>query len=539
MTSAAMPKPNYRTVRDPWMLAEDIPDIDFFFSQIWLSCFVNEFQKPGGRAYRHILAVYRGYHLWFYYREQDSKKVGDHLVQRFVHDPSLVKRVNREIIRHSDRLRRFSERVPEDHLDTLSNATLTRLLIDHDRLHTAYYQWGWIPVAADMFHANLTQRLKSFLFERQVHPDKVNEHLVTLTQPTRKSLIQIEHESLLKIAVRIQRDPYHRKLFAEMFRLFKEREVAKYGFKTHSKEYEQLFEQSVAHLRNHIKPGILRAIQKHYETYFFVNHLWVGEVSSFERYLKELVRLVGMGNPAKQFRDEQKVFLATAARRRKLIATLRIRREERILFDGFGDFMVTKIYRRYAQIYALYKMEFILQEIARRLRLTLKEVRFLLPKELHRALRTGRVNRKELRARTRFCVYDAERGIDRIVTGARARKLVKQTESAVEDVSELSGQTGCVGTATGTVRIIIRPGDMGKMRKGDILVSIATDPDIVPAMKKAAAIVTEQGGVTSHAAIVSREMHIPCVIGTKVATKVLKDGDRVEVDATKGIVRKL
>jgi len=77
---------------------------------------------------------------------------------------------------------------------------------------------------------------------------------------------------------------------------------------------------------------------------------------------------------------------------------------------------------------------------------------------------------------------------------------------------------------------------MSKMKQGDILVSIATDPDIVPAMKKAAAIVTEQGGVTSHAAIVSRELKIPCVIGTKIATKVLKDGMEVEVDANKGIV---
>jgi pyruvate,water dikinase len=58
-------------------------------------------------------------------------------------------------------------------------------------------------------------------------------------------------------------------------------------------------------------------------------------------------------------------------------------------------------------------------------------------------------------------------------------------------------------------------------------------------MQKAGAIVTEQGGVTSHAAIVSRELGIPCLIGTKIATKVFKDGDMVEVDATKGIVRKI
>ena len=89
------------------------------------------------------------------------------------------------------------------------------------------------------------------------------------------------------------------------------------------------------------------------------------------------------------------------------------------------------------------------------------------------------------------------------------------------------------------MKIIIRAKDMWKMQKGDVLVSIATDPDVVPAMKKASAIVTEQGGITSHAAIVSRELGIPCIIGTKIATKIFKDGDMVEVDANKGVVRKI
>ncbi len=66
-----------------------------------------------------------------------------------------------------------------------------------------------------------------------------------------------------------------------------------------------------------------------------------------------------------------------------------------------------------------------------------------------------------------------------------------------------------------------------------------TTPDFLPAMERAAAFVTEEGGITCHAAIVAREMKKPCVIGTKIATKVFKDGDRVEVDATKGVVRKI
>lgn len=201
--------------------------------------------------------------------------------------------------------------------------------------------------------------------------------------------------------------------------------------------------------------------------------------------------------------------------------------------------MVTKIYRRYAQLYALYRMDFILRESAKRLDLTLKEMRFMLPLEIGTALLTGKVSRIALKERTKFCAYFVEKGFDKIYIGQQAKKLAKQAEPEVIETSELKGQTGCIGKARGKVRIVIRPKDMKKMNKGDILVSIATDPDIVPAMKKAAAIVTEQGGVTSHAAIVSRELNVPCVIGTKIATKVLKDGDMVEVDATRGVVKKL
>ena len=103
----------------------------------------------------------------------------------------------------------------------------------------------------------------------------------------------------------------------------------------------------------------------------------------------------------------------------------------------------------------------------------------------------------------------------------------------------LSGSPASPGIGVGVVKIIMSPKEIHKIKPGDILVAPQTNPDYVPAMKKATAIVTEKGGRTSHAAIVSRELGVPCVIGTKIATKWLKDGDIVEVDATRGIVRKL
>lgn len=106
-------------------------------------------------------------------------------------------------------------------------------------------------------------------------------------------------------------------------------------------------------------------------------------------------------------------------------------------------------------------------------------------------------------------------------------------------VTELKGQVAQKGKVRGAVRIVKNKRQMENVAEGDILVSPMTTPDFLPAMKKAAAFVTDEGGIMCHAAIVAREMKKPCVIGTKIATQVLKDGDLVEVDAEKGIVRKL
>jgi phosphoenolpyruvate synthase/pyruvate phosphate dikinase len=102
---------------------------------------------------------------------------------------------------------------------------------------------------------------------------------------------------------------------------------------------------------------------------------------------------------------------------------------------------------------------------------------------------------------------------------------------------ELKGQVGNRGAYTGPARIIMNTFDFHKMQTGDVLISTMTTPDFVVLMHKAGAIVTDIGGMLCHAAIVSREINKPCVIGTKFATKIFKDGDMVEVDADKGVVK--
>ncbi len=103
-------------------------------------------------------------------------------------------------------------------------------------------------------------------------------------------------------------------------------------------------------------------------------------------------------------------------------------------------------------------------------------------------------------------------------------------------VREVRGQPASEGVATGIARVCESVSDIAKVQEGEILVASMTRPEYLLAMQKAAAFVTNEGGVTCHAAIIAREMKKPCVIGTKIATRVIKDGDTVEVDAMKGVV---
>lgn len=120
-------------------------------------------------------------------------------------------------------------------------------------------------------------------------------------------------------------------------------------------------------------------------------------------------------------------------------------------------------------------------------------------------------------------------------------KDIDQIESIVHSIiktDSLKGQSAYKGKSIGRARIILNPSDPSVIfEKGDILVTGMTRPEFLPLMKKAAAFVTDAGGILSHAAIVAREMKKPCIIGTKIATKVLKDGDLVEVDANSGVVK--
>ncbi len=157
----------------------------------------------------------------------------------------------------------------------------------------------------------------------------------------------------------------------------------------------------------------------------------------------------------------------------------------------------------------------------------------ILPEELF----TNKLKINEIQNRKNYIFYQGK-----IYTGSNKKNLQKleiQLELPKNKVKKFFGRTAMMGCVTGIVRVINSSKQISKVNKGDILVASMTMPKYVPAMHRAAAFVTDEGGITCHAAIIAREMGKPCVIATKIATQVLKDGDIVEVNADKGYVKLL
>ncbi|MDD5031765.1 MAG: PEP-utilizing enzyme [Patescibacteria group bacterium] len=287
---------------------------------------------------------------------------------------------------------------------------------------------------------------------------------------------------------------------------------------------------------------IWKIISDHTRRYVWVHYVYEGPAGDEAYFIDILKDYIRRGiNSAKELAKYKEAKKTLRIKQEEIIRRLEINNYEKNIIGVARDFVFFKAYRRELQTWSYYQMEFLLKEIAKRLHLSMKQARMMLPEEVRLALRTGKVNYNLLNERLKLVVYGYKPERFYLV-GKPADDFTKKeikAEEKIKKVNKLSGEVASPGKAKGEVVIINAPEDMKKMKAGNILVSFSTNPNLMPAIRQAAAIVTDEGGLTCHAAIVSRELGIPCVVGTKIATQVLKDGDKVEVDAERGVVRKL
>jgi len=220
------------------------------------------------------------------------------------------------------------------------------------------------------------------------------------------------------------------------------------------------------------------------------------------------------------------------------------------LVNLLQSFIFLRTYRNNAIRQANFYHLPLIHEIAFRMEITEKEIKYLTYDEMLNWLRYGYGRKfsyshetleKEIGRRKSGWAVLMWRGKIRIITGVE--KIIETMERyrivaptpAMGRV--VKGSPACRGKVTGRVKVVRKLSELNKVENGDVLVAKMTTPDYMMAIHKAVAIVTDEGGVTCHAAIVSREFNLPCIVGTRNATQTLSDGDIVEVDADNGVVR--
>lgn len=221
---------------------------------------------------------------------------------------------------------------------------------------------------------------------------------------------------------------------------------------------------------------------------------------------------------------------------------IRIPPEVRKVGKLIGELGFLRFWNRYHFMTVRYHLRNILAELI--VRSGKPDLEFATTREVGYYFKGWKMPWGRIRARKHGYASYLKNGETCIVIGSEARKLKQAVNEDVRHTKKIVGSIANKGLVQGRVRVIsFSASDYSKQveafKKGEILVTGMTRPQIVHLCKIAAAIVTDEGGITSHAAVISREFNIPCVIATHNATRLLKTGDIVQVDANNGIIRKL
>lgn len=306
------------------------------------------------------------------------------------------------------------------------------------------------------------------------------------------------------------------------------------------REQYSLLEMAVK-LQN--KEEIEGELEEHAREFGWMNSLcWFAEPFSMDYYAKQVQELAGQ-NPQELLGEKKLARERQYARAEKLLQALEKQFPDAWLYvDMIRDLTDLKEENWDAVSIAGTRLRGAFRKAAAEFHLSYNQFSEMTPTEMLQTLETGKlpVEVDALNERMRGYASIIPRGEQATVfVGKEAAEIERIIEREVPALEELRGMPVFGGFVKARACIIPSPDDVHKMRDGGVLVCPMSDPDYMPAIKKASAIVADQGGLLCHAAIVAREMQVPCVVGTEYATKFLKDGDEVEVDAVRGNVRKI
>jgi len=263
-----------------------------------------------------------------------------------------------------------------------------------------------------------------------------------------------------------------------------------------------------------------------------------GEHVSIDKFREDTNSKLDL-NCKEELEKQEKEKIVRELKIKKLVNELEFNEEEKKHLENLREWFFLRTYAKDIVSMTVADTMIVLNEIAKRSNIDKKDIVNLRKKEIESVFEAPKEKMMNIISKRKER-YGVEVTNDKIkfFSGDDVSKIEEKEDTNL-NVNEVKGTVASQGKVKGIVRYLIDATELDKIQKGDILVTSMTTTDFTPILDKLSALVTDEGGLTCHAAIVSRELGIPCVIGTRIATKVFKDNDKIEVDAINGIVKKI
>ena len=512
----------YHGKREEWFIMEEMLDYyPMLVTPGWNAKKANDFLKKMGlkNKFTKLFARYDNGMTAILTLKNEFSALAEEVVSKLINDIKWSEKYLEEVFNRQKKIVEANTRLSQENLANYDERGLLDLYKKHYSLYEDMHIVHWVQSVADFGENVLSKYLMNYL-EGKIGSKEysLGEVFSVLTTPIEKGTPTNEYEGLLKLL----------------------------GYIKNSKKLEKYFcgteTRIIVSELNKIDPILDKKIDDHVVKYGWLGYGSVGPGWGREYFIDLLGSLLRQKTDyVRLLADIENSFTKMSRRQKELLDELNIDEKHKKLFEISKKMVFAKGSRKDAMYFFWSVIDNLYKEIGKRNYLSVGQVHYMYPWEFDSLLLKGKFSTEVLNDRRKYSIYYSEEDHknDRILVGREAVNFWESLNVIKEEpknIKILTGDCASPGKARGEAKVINTVKDMAKFKEGDVLVSIATTPDLVSAMRKASAIVTDMGGITCHAAIVSRELGIPCVIGTKFATKILKDGTTVDVDATHGKV---
>lgn len=507
-----------------WCVVEDIPQNTIFMMGPPIKAFFELWPKKGlGDKLTKYFTLFKGDFSQMCYLRREFDEQAEFLASKMIVKPDWTLNIINQVKSWSDKFFVEARKIKKLNFSKSSNKELIKAFDSSIKWEILSHGIG----ASVSWHADADKERITKAITKVVD-DKIKEYrlklstpevFTTLSTPKQESLIQKEEKEFLQVGAVIYKQTKLRETFIQSDLDWLENELET------------------------LDKNIYQKIIRHYKKYSYLPYQYKGPAYSLSDFLgrwqalfRERVSPQKMLNKTKS--DNQKFF----KKQNSLMTKLKFNDYEKKLIKLSQQLVFIKDYRKAALFNGMYCYEPFFKEVGKRLGLSLDQVRAMNYWEIPEALLKNKFNVNELNERLKFCVAYCDKRGYKVLVGRKAKEFMKKIKFEkvkTKNINELTGTCACTGKVQGIVKIINVPEEMDKMEEGNILVAHNTNPNLVPAMKKAKALISEAGGLTCHTAIVARELKTPCLVGVSMATKILRDGDKIEVNASEGIIKKI